>query len=161
MRVITLVLIATTLLAGCATTTPQEDPAQKLAEQAWLRSLHEAPDGFGPYPNNYQDIVKSYMSKRLKDPESARYSEFRAPAKDLKIVDIKNRVAILGYSTCVDINSKNSYGGYTRAKRYWFLIRDGKIVNTLSPEGAGLNASLANVMAQLIDVTCQTPKVKQ
>lgn len=160
MKIISLVSIATILLTGCATT-PQEDPVQKEAERAWLRSLQEAQDGFGPHPDNYQEIIKEYMSKSLKDPDSARYSEFRSLANDLKIVDMKRRIAVLGYSTCVDINAKNSYGGYTGAKRHWFLIRDGQVVDNLSPETSGLNPSLSSIMAQLIDITCKTPKVKQ
>jgi hypothetical protein len=101
------------------------------------------------------------MAEQLKDPESARYSKFRPLAKDLKIVNAKTRNATLGYSTCVDINAKNSYGGYTGAKRYWFLIRDGKVVDSLGPELPGYEPMLEGAMTQLIDITCSMPKVKQ
>lgn len=156
------VIVAATmlLLSGCAAV-PHEDPAEKAAEQAWMRSLYQSTDGFGAYPDDYQQIVEQYMAEQLKDPESARYSKFRDPKKDLKIVDAKKRVATLGYSTCVDINAKNSYGGYTGAKRHWFLIRDGKVVDSLGPELAGFDPTLENAMTQLIDITCSMPKVKQ
>ncbi|MDR5772865.1 MULTISPECIES: hypothetical protein [unclassified Caballeronia] len=36
--------------------------------------------------------------------------------------------AVYGYLVCTDINAKNSYGGYTGAKRRWFLIRNGAVV---------------------------------
>lgn len=149
------------LLSGCATPPPSEDPVKKAAEQAWMRSLYDSKDGFGPYPENYQEIVKAYVSQQLKDPESARFTDFKPLAKDLKLVDIKNRVAILGYSTCVNVNAKNSYGGYVGEKRYWLLIRDGKIIDSLSPEVPGYAPALKTAMAQMIDFSCQNPKVKQ
>ena len=160
MKTISLVSIAIILLAGCVTT-PQEDPVEKEAERVWIRSLQEAQDGYGPRPDNYQEIIKEYMYKSLKDPESARYSEFSPLANDLKIVDAKRRLAVLGYSTCVEINAKNSYGGYTGAKRHWFLIRDGQVVDNLSPEEHSLNPSISSIMTQLIDIKGKTKKKKK
>jgi len=152
--------IAISVLSACATNRPTA-PSQKAAEQAWMRSLYESQSGFGTYPDNYQRIVKEYMAGHLKDPESARYTNFRPLAKDLKLVDIKTRQAILGYSTCVSINAKNSYGGYVGARRYWFLIRNGKVVDSLDPDTSSIDPVLASAMAKMIDLTCEMPKVKQ
>lgn len=159
MRLFAITILTALLLTGCATT-QQEDPSQKAAEQAWISSLLKSKDSYGAYPNDYQNIVKSYMSQQLKDPDSAKYLNFREPKKYLKIVNVKNRVAILGYSTCVDINAKNSYGGYTGSKRYWFFIRDGNIVDSLNPEAQDQSPTLKNAMTQLIDITCQMPEMQ-
>jgi hypothetical protein len=108
-----------------AQTSAQEIDA---ANKAWRDSLPEATADYGAYPSNYETIVRAYLGKSLKDPESARYGEFTKPEKDQAIESVGQRRALYGYVTCVDVNAKNSYGGYTGAQRYWFLIRDDSVV---------------------------------
>lgn len=146
-------------LHGCASP-PKESPPESAAEQAWVRAQYESQDDLGTYPSNYMEIITKYMSKRLKDPDSAKYADFESPKKDLKIVDAKKQIAIRGYSVCGYINSKNSYGGYTGAKRYWFLIRNNLVVDSMSPEDGEGNPKYAAIYAQLVEMTCKFPKVK-
>ncbi|MCB1514360.1 MAG: hypothetical protein H6876_09960 [Hyphomicrobiaceae bacterium] len=49
--------------------------------------------------------VQSAVSSQLKDPESARYTDFRAR----KVIMPGGKVA---YQVCGYVNSKNSFGGY-------------------------------------------------
>lgn len=130
-------------LTGCADSytqrlqqQAQQQEQQRRAKQAQLDEII-ATSGrtadFGIYPKNYQDIVKAYFAQRLKDPESARYTNFRAPAKDVQS-DVSTMQITYGYSTCVDINAKNSYGGYVGARQYWLFIRNGQIIDVHDPD---------------------------
>ena len=110
----------TTLLAGCATQAQKADEAF----DAYKATLPEPNANYGSYPSDYQALIKAYMAKTLKDPESARYAEFSTPRKEHAIA---NRRAIYGYSSCVQVNAKNSYGGYTGNQQFWFFFQNGQI----------------------------------
>lgn len=86
----------------------------------------------GPYPSNYETLVQQWAATNLKDPESARYGRISKPRREYMIASLK---PFYGYSVCADINAKNSYGGYTGSKTFWFLIRDGRIERAQSTEG--------------------------
>lgn len=105
-------VLFSTLVAGCASFTPEE-----------LASLD-----YGPYPDNYKDIVQRYIDAKLKDPASA-VVEYRAdPGKIWQkgsIISSKE----YGWGVCLWINAKNSYGGYVGRRPYAFLIRNGTIVH--------------------------------
>lgn len=76
---------------------------------------------FGPYPNNYEEIIKSYYSKTLFDPYSAKYT-FEEP--------IKRYVrggTIFGWAVCGTLNAKNRFGGYVGTKRFWVIISYGEV----------------------------------
>lgn len=123
MKRIAVLTVAAALLAGCATQAQKADEAF----EAYKATLPEPNAGYGGFPDNYQELIKAYMAETLKDPESARYSEFSAPRKEHAIA---SRRAIYGYSSCVLVNAKNSYGGYTGSQQYWFFFQNGKIVRT-------------------------------
>lgn len=96
----------------------------------WKQTL-PAPDAdYGVYPADYEALVKAHMEATLKDPESARYSNFSKPRKEHIITNVGAKEAAYGYSVCVLVNAKNSYGGYTGNHQYWFFMRDGKIMRS-------------------------------
>ncbi|WP_395406253.1 hypothetical protein ACHMW6_06160 [Pseudoduganella sp. UC29_106] len=78
---------------------------------------------YGPAPKNYKVTVTAHMQMLLKDPDSARYGFYIEPVKGYA-----GRQRVFGWATCVMINAKNSFGGYTGAQQYFFLIRNDKIV---------------------------------
>lgn len=80
----------------------------------------------GPYPSNYEALVKAFYAVQLKDPESAMYRGFTQP-KRMAIGDRINGAKI-GYLVCATVNARNSFGGYTGYKTDAFLIRDEKLV---------------------------------
>ncbi len=89
---------------------------------------------YGPYPDNYQEIIKSYMENRLFDPYSAVYSNWSGPAQGYsggRLVQTS-----YGYRVCVDINAKNRTGGYVGKKRHYFVINNGRIIQDLGELGA-------------------------
>ncbi|MCL1080342.1 hypothetical protein D5R81_20185 [Parashewanella spongiae] len=81
---------------------------------------------YGSYPSNYQELVKSYMQRRLKDPESAKY---RFKGKPIKWYEPSQTLAttVFNYQLTVFINAKNSYGGYAGESEYRFSIKNGVI----------------------------------
>lgn len=120
-------LITLVVLSGCQTSV-----LKPPVEQGW-RPAAEGAD-HGAYPDNYQDIIKKWYMSNLKDPNSAIFVAFSKPRKEHAIADQFKKVAVFGYSACASVNSKNSYGGYTGAKSYWFLIRNGIIIRTQDPK---------------------------
>lgn len=100
------------------------------AEEAWMASLPDQNADYGAYPEGYEDIVKGYYGTRLKDSDSAKYSDFREPRPNHRILSLKERSVQYGYVACVYINAKNSYGGYTGNKLAWLFIRDNAVVES-------------------------------
>lgn len=121
MKQIFLIAIVT-LLSACATLSP-ENP---MAETVDTKNAN-----YGPYPSNYEALIKAWGEENLKDPESARYGKISKPRKEFMFKESK---PFFGYSICAGINAKNSYGGYTGSQPHWFLIRDGKIARSQNTE---------------------------
>lgn len=81
---------------------------------------------YGNYPDNYETIIKSYMSRLLKDPVSATY-DCGSANKGWAGGGLSGPIQY-GYGVSCYINAKNSFGGYVGAKKYNFLIRNGQVV---------------------------------
>ena len=119
MRRLTLAAVSALLLAimpGCVSAPTQAE--------------FEAAD-FGPYPEDSREIIEAYMRARLKDPNNAQYEWGHAPQRAYY------RLGGLTYGCviCVRVNARNSFGGYTGPKVYYFLIRDGRIAESLGRDG--------------------------
>lgn len=103
-------VLAAGMLAGCTTTPPPEVLA--------------AAD-YGPYPENFEPIIKAYVAGRLRDPESAQYQFLNVPRKGYWGFG----GAKYGHVVCAKINAKNAFGGYTGARISYFMIRDGRVID--------------------------------
>lgn len=82
---------------------------------------------YGVLPPDYQQQVKTYFNSILKDPESARYTfepPFKAYSQDGSLSSTGGGVRY-GYVTGVQVNAKNSYGGYTGNQLYVFMFSNG------------------------------------
>lgn len=86
---------------------------------------------YGPYPSDYENIIKQHMSNRLKDPYSAQYQFLGSPRSGWNSFGGMK----FGYGVCAYINAKNSYGGYTGNKIHFFMINNGYVVKTIPEEG--------------------------
>lgn len=64
--------------------------------------------------------VDSYFKRVLKDPESAKKE--CAPPRRAWARQFRDNPAKFGWLVVCDVNSKNSYGGYTGYKPYMFLF---------------------------------------
>lgn len=113
MKVFSIVIVLTMFIFGC--TTP---PTQKQLDAA----------DYGAYPDSYKEIIKNYLDRSLKDPESAKIEYIFSPRTAWNKLggDLK-----FGYSVCVNVNAKNSYGGYTGFQRHYFLIKNGSVIQTI------------------------------
>jgi hypothetical protein len=123
MRIIALAM-AIAALAGCATIGKEH----KVAE-----TVDTVNADYGPRPANHEEVIKNWANENLKDPESALYGKISKPRKEFLVRDLK---PYFGWSVCADINAKNSFGGYTGSKTFWFFIRDERIQRSQSTEGS-------------------------
>jgi hypothetical protein len=80
---------------------------------------------YGPYPENYKNIIEKYMHSVLFDPYSAHYYWSNPPRKAWM-----NRIGTIYFGWAVEcaINAKNRMGGYVGAQTYQFLLRDGQVI---------------------------------
>jgi hypothetical protein len=81
---------------------------------------------FGPYPKNYQAIIKRDLAPTLIDPTSPLYT-FDKPVKQGR----SGNPPTFGWRVCGTINSKNRMGGYSGPAEYYTLIRDGQVVDEM------------------------------
>lgn len=82
-------------------------------------------------PANYQQTIKDDLSKRLKDPYTA-HIEIGEPEKSSCDVGIYG--PHWGWRVPVDVNAKNSFGGYTGVRRYWYWLNGAGFVDRISAD---------------------------
>lgn len=147
------VMITTALLSGC---TPGggggiPEQSQKLAEyqSAYEQKMDEAKridaefeqavkninldtSDVGKKPAAYKKLIETAIREHLRDPDSAKFYDFTPPRKE---VMSENNKFIYGYSSCVLVNAKNAYGGYTGKKLYWAFIRNDKVLRVKDTTG--------------------------
>lgn len=82
---------------------------------------------YGPYPSNYEQIIKDKMVTVLFDPYSAQYHFEGTPSSGYYARPFGAKAEYGWYGT-VYINAKNRMGGYVGATKYSYLIRDGKLI---------------------------------
>lgn len=74
-----------------------------------------------------QAIAKGYFESVLKDPYSAIYDFGSVNTGWLRESILNGRDLHYGYVLDVKVNAKNSFGGYTGATPYKFVILNGRI----------------------------------
>ena len=87
---------------------------------------------YGSLPSDYQQQIKDRISSVLKDPESARYAfepPFKGYSQDGSMSSTGGGVTY-GYVAGVQVNAKNSYGGYTGNQLYVFIFSNGVMYDT-------------------------------
>ncbi|CAI1532463.1 Uncharacterised protein [Serratia grimesii] len=125
------------VLSGCAPQQPSfytpnpyeiqmQEAKRKDAEFAEkVRNINLETEDVGTKPSNYKKNVENAIREQLKDPESAKFSGMTNPRKE---VMVENGDFVYGYSTCVYVNAKNSYGGYVGKQLYWAFLRDNQVL---------------------------------
>lgn len=104
------------------------------AQAAPLKDYGPLPVISPPAPENWGEVIDDYLNGSLKDPYSAvkrvtrgpRYGEYR-----------RAFMRYTGWMICMTVNAKNSYGGYTGAKRYLFLIDPDYSLSVFTPDFDG------------------------
>jgi len=92
---------------------------------------------YGEMPTQYEEAIRQYFQKYLKDPDSVQYQEITKPEKGYVTtvtgVILAHETRLRGWTVKATINARNSHGVYVGFKTYTFLFRGEKIVHTLSP----------------------------
>lgn len=121
-------------LSACAPNQQMQEAKKRDAEfEQSVKNINLDTADVGIKPDDYQTLVEGAIRDQLKDPDSAKFSGFTTPRKE---VMVDQRKFVYGYSTCVFVNAKNSYGGYTGKQLYWTFIRDNKVLRIQSTSGA-------------------------
>lgn len=117
-----LILIAMAALAGCVTAPPLPTAAQNdVADH-------------GEMPQHYKEAISAYFDGTLKDPASVQYRNMTVPKKEfIRDSMLQGYKLNWGWLVSVDVNAKNSYGGYVGFQTYHFLFRGEIIVDMIAP----------------------------
>jgi len=89
---------------------------------------------YGPQPDDYERIVREYLSTRLQEPRFALV-EFKAGPKPLYQKEALLQERQYGWAVCVMISDKNQRGAYEGFYPMVIYIRDSKVV---AANGGGL-----------------------
>lgn len=111
-------LVSAFILSGCA----PKPPSQVEISSA----------NYGTLPSDYKEQITKYIQSILKDPESARYT-FEPPFKGYSqdgSLSSTGALVTYGQVVGVQVNAKNSYGGYTGNQLYVFMFSNGILYNT-------------------------------
>ena len=117
------------------TSSPINDAAQRMEYFNQLRA--EAPTAdCGPYPKSYQKLTIDAVRQRLKDPTSAKFKIHGKPEKSYSIdhTDFASKTTVFCWRVGVEVNAKNSFGGYTGDKTWLVYIRDGLVISVVNSE---------------------------
>jgi hypothetical protein len=84
---------------------------------------------YGSPPQGYEEAIKARFEQVLKDPESARY-RFGRPVKAYTNEGLAygGKVSWVGYLVDVQVNAKNSFGGYVGFKPYMVFFAGDRVV---------------------------------
>ena len=127
-----LLLISVVFLFGCGL-------AYQSKRDELLRTAK--PEDWGtPPPANHQEIEKQFVLERLKDPDSAKFKFGTEEAtREILQESFASPTPILVWQTKVNVNAKNSYGGYVGFKPYLFAWKDSKIYAYFTDSGGNIS----------------------
>lgn len=104
------------IVSGCATGPTKEE----LANADFGKNLNE---------KECQVIAQDFISKKLKDPDSAKFAFANKCEKGFtSSVPILGLPIAYGWMQKGEVNAKNSFGGYTGFSKFMVLMKDGKPV---------------------------------
>jgi hypothetical protein len=84
----------------------------------------------GPFPENYEQMVKNNLNASLKDPYSVQELTITRPIQTSLWTGIARSGSVQAWATCVTYNAKNSFGAYVGKRSYTYFIREGEFVPT-------------------------------
>jgi len=79
---------------------------------------------YGPYPQEYEQIIKRHLDLVLKDPESAKINIVKRPSSGWSGLGGRK----YGWIVCAEVNAKNSYGGYTGSRLSYFMLKNDSVI---------------------------------
>lgn len=110
------------LLPGCASTDPMIP----------LTGTDLASIDYGPYPENYQDLVEKYLAEASKEPLKVRVSQ---PVKGYWLEPRSgNRLMASGYFADVWVKRPDGAGGNVGEQKIGVVIKNGVVLMQLSEQ---------------------------
>jgi hypothetical protein len=115
-----------------AAATPLPADRAPLAGTAPPRYYSPTPEeiesaAIGPYPENYELLVRHYLHNRLYRPDEARYRFSRQPKKAYR-PGYSRQGTLFAWSIGAYVNAKNATGVYTGEDFHLFYVVNGRIV---------------------------------
>jgi hypothetical protein len=97
--------------------------------------MSDKPINYGPYPKDYETVVKSYLEGILFDPYSVKYDNVTKPleAYSRRAPILGGSPDIYGWYSKVCFNAKNRMGGYVGRTCYKLLIKNNRVVLKFTP----------------------------
>lgn len=87
------------------------------------------PEDYGAYPDDYEQLVKTWIAAGFRDLDSVKQLDIKQPKKAVyQFPGSPHR--IYGYEVIVWLNAKNAYGGYTGLQNYSVIIRNGTVLHS-------------------------------
>lgn len=119
-KAIGIVAISAVLLSGCGV-------AYRNAAAEFISTQPPSAWGSAP-PSDYKALQRKILLISLKDPESARFQgEDGQPERVVISASMTDPKVVPVYLTRVQVNAKNSFGGYTGFKEYRFFWNEGRL----------------------------------
>lgn len=149
MKNISILLLCGLFLSACVANT--NTPIEKIQKESHMKTIQlktQSNEIIATYINSshsipklqkdWKQLITNTITDMLKDPDSAKFTFINTPkyyifsnrgykslATNTLICDSKS--PIVGYSGIVFVNAKNSFGGYTGNKAWWYIISEGRI----------------------------------
>lgn len=90
---------------------------------------------YGPFPSNYEQLIKDHIGKTFFDPYSVRDLAISEPKKGYYNHGLGRQT--LGWYSVVTLNAKNRMGGYVGHTTYHCVIDQGVVVTWAKARPAG------------------------
>ena len=105
---------------------------------------------YGPYPKNYQQLIRKRLDGNLLDARSAQIRFTTPPRKVFQLSRAPYKLnGRAYYAVCVEVNAKNAYGGYTGWQTKMFRLKN----NTIEGNPTGAYAACTSKDEIYIDTT--------
>lgn len=128
-KVTVLIILAMVFMAQAGCVAPRHYTANTYELPSYLEFTEEQVKqlDYGPYPKNYQAIIKNYLKFILKDPDSAKIEFIGKPVKTIYECE-DNKTPCYGYGGMITVNAKNGFGAYTGIQPYPYIIWNGHLI---------------------------------
>ena len=120
-----LALLACLLVTDLTQSVPP-GPAQSASPNP-AQTVSPFSSSYGAYPENYQEIITTWLNTNLVDPRSVVVKWLSEPKPGELPIDKAGKM-VSGFVVDFSINARNLFGAYTGPQKHTALIRDGQVV---------------------------------
>jgi len=111
---------------------------------------------YGQCPANIEELTKKFIAYHLKDPDSAMWRNTTVRKGWVKDGLVMGGRSHFGWICGIDVNARNSFGGYTGFERYYIFFEYG------SPNAIrNISGEIANMYGMMAGFAGETPLVSE